>query len=193
MSRKRTASSYGDQLTGGTRDVNPQFLSGRIATAVANTAVELTLGTPIVRVGQDNASHATIMEILKIFVDLPTTDNETAAPNPHGSTFSISTTSSGATPAIVTLDNPRGLAFAQHVVRNAFTAAGSALLDIVNDTVEIDLTDGAGHGVLVATDNLFVQFTTVGFNAVNAAAFKILYRFKRVSLVEYIGIVQSQQ
>lgn len=193
MSRKRNAVSYGDQLTGGTRDVNPQFLSGTIATAVANTAVELTLGTPIVRVGSDNSGHATIMEVLKIFVDLPTVDTEAAAAAPHGSTFSISTTSSGATPAVVTLDNPRGLAFAQHVVRNAFTAAGTGMLDIVNDTYEIDLTDGAGHGVLVATDNLFIQFTTVGFAAVNRANFKILYRFKKVSLVEYIGIVQSQQ
>lgn len=63
-----------------------------------------------------------------------------------------------------------------------------------------DLTDGAGHGVLIATDNI-----TLAYNAFlgpfDAAIYtfqpfaqaELLYRFKEVSLQEYIGIVQSQQ
>lgn len=70
------------------------------------------------------------------------------------------------------------------------------------DSVEYhDLTDGAGHGVLIATDNIFlnVQVTNAAFNNVTADAISatfncdILYRFKEVKLQEYIGIVQSQQ
>ena len=62
------------------------------------------------------------------------------------------------------------------------------------------MTDGAGHGVLIATDNVYfsllynaiptdgiaVQFTIGG-------GCDLLYRFKEVGLKEYIGIVQSQQ
>lgn len=64
-----------------------------------------------------------------------------------------------------------------------------------------DLTDGAGHGVLVATDNVFLTLqtalssiigTSVG-GITGVAECAILYRFKEVGLAEYIGIVQSQQ
>lgn len=65
-----------------------------------------------------------------------------------------------------------------------------------------DLTDGAGHGLLVATDNIWLTcYATAatadaGENAVlNVATVNadLIYRFKEVSLQEYIGIVQSQQ
>lgn len=56
-----------------------------------------------------------------------------------------------------------------------------------------DFTDGAGHGVIVATDQLFYFFDTVGFGAPVAFWMRIWYRFKEVTLEEYIGIVQSQQ
>lgn len=57
-----------------------------------------------------------------------------------------------------------------------------------------DLTDGAGHGVLVATDAIYLQIFTTGVaNTSETGRFRMLYRFKNVSLAEYIGIVQSQQ
>lgn len=65
-----------------------------------------------------------------------------------------------------------------------------------------DLTDGAGHGVLVATDNIWLSILATaatadaGENAVlNVASSNcdLFYRFKEVTLQEYIGIVQSQQ
>jgi hypothetical protein len=80
-----------------------------------------------------------------------------------------------------------------HTVRNSFTAAGTGITDLVNSPRKWDFTDGAGHGILVATDNIFIQASTNGQNTASLFRFKILYRFKSVSLVEYIGIVQSQQ
>lgn len=71
-----------------------------------------------------------------------------------------------------------------------------------NESVDVhDVTDGAGHGILVATDNIFVAcnftvasvFSTTADTASGAASCNILYRFKEVALAEYIGIVQSQQ
>ena len=66
--------------------------------------------------------------------------------------------------------------------------------------IEVDLTDGDGHGVLIATDQVTVQ---ARYNASEPTAdipnqqfnieMKILYRFKQVGVLEYVGIVQSQQ
>ena len=190
MSRKRTAS---DQLTGGTKDVNPQYLSGTITLSAANTATEVTLGTPIVRVGPQTGGKSIIMELIKLWVELPQLDLDNAAATNRSLVFSMSTSSSGATPAIVQLSNSRGLAFIAEEVRNAFTAAGTGLLWMNSDPHCWDFTDGAGHGILVATDNIFIQANSVGLTAAATWNWKLSYRFKEVSLVEYIGIVQSQQ
>lgn len=192
MSRKRQG--LGDDLTGGTKDVNPQFLSGSLTLSAANTATELTLGTPIVRVGQGaNSSRSVIMEILKLWVEMPNVDQDAAGATGRAMQFSMSTTSSGGTPSIFSLANPRCLASIEDNFRNAFTAAGTGLLFFNSNPREVDFTDGAGHGVLVATDNIFLQANTSNQAGAATFNFKILYRFKEVSLVEYIGIVQSQQ
>lgn len=56
-----------------------------------------------------------------------------------------------------------------------------------------NLTDGAGHGYLVATDYIFAQVGSQNTNAAQFVDIKILYRWKNVGLQEYIGIVQGQQ
>ncbi len=190
MSRKRQG--LGDDLTGGTKDVNPQFISGSLTLSAANTATELTLGTPIVRVGQgSNSSRSVIMEILKVQVEMPNVDQDAAAATGRAFQFSLTTTSQGS--SVASLANPRTLVAMETNFRNAFTAAGTGLLFFNINPQEVDLTDGAGHGVLVATDNIYVQANTTNQAAAATFNFKILYRFKEVSLVEYIGIVQSQQ
>lgn len=183
----------GDQLTGGSRDVCPQYLSGALTLTAANTASEVTLGTPIVRVGPQTGGKSIIMEVLKVFVDFPVVDADAAAATARSRQFSITTTSTGATPAVATLDNPRTLVYMDEQLRNAFTAAGTGMLDFTVAPHVFDCTDGAGHGILVATDNLFIQANTSGQGGASSFRFKILYRFHTVSLVEYIGIVQSQQ
>lgn len=192
MSRKRQGTG-GDQLTGGTRDVNPQFLNGAFALSAANTYTSTTIGTPIVRVGSANANKGTsiIMEILKIFVNLPPIDLDNAAATDRNAAITFATTAIATGDA--TLDNPRVFMQVQHNTRNAFTAAGTGILAEDFDPVVVDLTDGAGHGILVATDNIFVSAVTTNQTAASTFRWKILYRFKEVSLVEYIGIVQSQQ
>lgn len=62
-----------------------------------------------------------------------------------------------------------------------------------------DLTDGAGHGVLIATDNVWLTaflngaVPDIGTTAALNVYADLLYRFKKVTLQEYVGIVQSQQ
>lgn len=188
---KRTGGARSDQLTGGTHDVNPQYLSGLVTLSAANTATEVTLGTPIVRVGPQTGGNAIIMELIKMFIDFPPVDQDAAAATARSFQLGVSTTSSAT--AVTTLDNPRNVAFSSIDLRNAFTAAGTGMLANSSDPHVFDFTDGAGHGILIATDNLFIQANTQGQTAASTFRFKFLYRFKKVSLVEYIGIVQSQQ
>lgn len=190
MSRKRVIA---DQLTGGTKDVNPQYMSGLVTLSAANTATEVTFVTPIVRVGASSQGTATIMEMIKLWVDMPSVDQEAAAATQRNFQFSLATVSSGATAAVQTLDNPRSLAFLEHTTDNAFTAAGTGLLDRQDGPVVWDFTDGAGHGILVATDSIFVAGVTSSQTGASTFRWKASYRFKTVTLVEYIGIVQSQQ
>jgi len=65
MSRKRAGS---DVLTGGTKDVNPQFMSLNLFNDAANNPVETAVSTPIVRVGPASGNRSIIMEILKMYV-----------------------------------------------------------------------------------------------------------------------------
>ena len=190
MSRKRNATGS-DLLTGGTRDVNPQYLHGTLTLSAANTTTSLTLGTPIVRVGSGAGNKSIIMEVLKVYVDFPTIDQEAAGATDRNMQFSFSTVDFGTGNA--QFEDPRVFAQLSINVQNAFTAAGTALLENMEMPLVWDMTDGAGHGVLIATDNIFVQGNTNNQAAASRFRFKILYRFKEVSLVEYIGIVQSQQ
>lgn len=60
-------------------------------------------------------------------------------------------------------------------------------------TFRKDFSDGAGHGLLIATDSIFAALNSTATTLTNIADCRLLYRFKEVPLAEYIGIVQSQQ
>ena len=123
------------------------------------------------------------MEVLKVFWELPdmldTTDNELRG---------VLTTSSFGTTA-QTYSNTKIIDYVRDIVK--FNVASSIVL---NPRLYVhDLTDGAGHGVLVGTDNIYLQIVSVTTGSANTINCKILYRWKDVSTTEYVGIVQSQQ
>jgi hypothetical protein len=55
---------------------------------------------------------------------------------------------------------------------------------------ELETKDG--HGVLVATDRLFISLDTINFPTATKAVVKVYYRYVEVSVQEYVGIIQSQ-
>ena len=186
MKRRRVS----NDLTGGTGDVNPQLFSGKIATAVADTPITSAYITPISRLPKTGA-RATVMEILKVFVWFRYTPAiANVAETYVTELLNFGTKDHGVTWAETS--EPSTFAAAQLVLSGAFTAGGTYRVNYQQPIV-LDLTDNVGHGVLVATDYIYVQFDTDGALAVQTAYFKILYRFKNVPLTEYIGIVQSQQ
>lgn len=176
-------------LTGGTGDVNPQFLSFTAAQSGADTTTTTTQAIPIQRLPSGGRSQ--VMEVLKVFAQLPVFGAVASATeaNDTVSVF-LSTVSFGTT--ATTFSEPRVFWGSHRSMEGAFTAAGTYAR--TEESIEVaDLTDGAGHGFLVATDNIFCQVQSTGTGGTNTARIKILYRWKNVGLAEYIGIVQSQQ
>jgi hypothetical protein len=189
MANKRARS---DSLTGGTLDVNPQWLSGTAAQSGADTTATTQVVLPIQRIAANAPNNAVVLEVLKIWLEhtnLPASASATETTDTIVTAFS--TTNTGTTNAAMGDSNIFG--WHQLTNRSAFTAAGTYYTIVKDAPFVLDLTDGAGHGILVATDSIFVQVQSAGTGNTNTVPWKILYRWKRVSLTEYIGIVQSQQ
>lgn len=179
-----------ESLTGGSGDVNPQYLNSAVATSAANTYTEIAVQMPVQRISPSGrAGKALVMELIRAYVNLPEVDTTNAADTSYISKFALSTASSATMP---NLNVPKTLLYMERNLHKAFTATGTYEATYV-DPLYWDFTDGAGHGVLVATDNIYLQTTTVAFANPASTLIKILYRWKEVSLTEYIGIVQSQQ
>lgn len=174
------------EITGGSGDVNPQHLRVVVtqATADANTIVSVPIPVPRQSL---KPNRSLVMEIHQILFDfatllptLPTLDT----------TFLgvVSTDSAALT------GDPRTLANS-HVDTNVTAAVTSSDAGIGQFLMPlgIPMNDGAGHGVLVATDRLFFRCDSIATGVIQTLIFTVLYRMKEVSLAEYIGIVQSQQ
>ena len=183
----------GDQLTGGSRDVNPQtmLLSGAKQTT-ADTPLNVLVGTglPIPRLP--------IMKGRSLVMELLSCDFYLLQPGYAAGTVTYQTVWLTTNPSSddtngtgnVVFQDPRTIAQWTRV-----NVAGATLTSFVEfeNIKHIDLTDEAGHGILVATDNLYFGVSSINTAAINSAFGKVTYRFKDVSLEEYIGIVQSQQ
>ena len=190
-----------DTLTGGTKDVNPQWFPMLSQQSAPDATTTTQFPIPIQRLKQDS-DRSQVMEILKVSWDIP----QVNALASTGFFFeaAISTVNPGATLAspATTLSvnqfNARGNTV-DYIARTILGPLGVTSADISQDDPVIhDLTDGDGHGILVATDFIYLTMITqlVGLTATGTAQqmlAKVLYRWKEVSLQEYIGIVQSQQ
>lgn len=179
-------------LTGGTGDVSPQFFNMSQTQSAADTTTTGTFPIPTQRL--PTGGKAQVMEVLRLFwnrTTMPASASVTEALDQIS--FTLSTTSFATTAPTLGLAEPRAVYARTDSNRSAFTAGGTYMMQDVGANGVVDLTDGAGHGVLIATDNLFLQVASTGTGAANNVVLKLLYRWKNVSLQEYIGIVASQQ
>lgn len=186
MKRQRAEES----LTGGTGDVSPQWMSFNATQSAADTTTTTTQAVPVQRLRQ--GTRAQVMEVLRVhffFPPLPVGASATEAYD-EISTY-LSTTSFGTT--ATNYGEPRVFSGGLISQRHAFTAGGTYMSEKTPEPLHFDLTDGDGHGVLIATDSIYAQVNSVSTGSANTMRIKILYRWKNVSLQEYIGIVQSQQ
>lgn len=175
----KRARSNNNSLTGGTGDVNPQFLSFQAVQAVANTTISGEVPLPIQRL--QTRGEAQVVEVLKVYFTSGNND-----PNDYSYEVAISTKNFGSVaPGFA---DPTVFAAYQHSTQ--FTVSGTTDID---HPFVLDLTDGAGHGILIGTDKIYWNAFSNGLTSVLTMDVKILYRFKNVSVIEYVGIVQSQQ
>jgi len=185
--RRRTNGS----LTGGTGDVNPQILTMSWDHEAGATLKDLQFHSPVAKGLFAKANHATVMEVLKVWFHLPLYKIVTVAATIDFRRCCVATQDMSGVIADGRLASV--YAMAEQYNEHAFTAAGSFSTFIDNIYV-YDLTDGTGHGILVAGDYIYMQSRIYPADtALTNWVVKMLYRFKNVSLTEYIGIVQSQQ
>lgn len=169
------------------------YLTGNVTATAPNAPTTEAILVPINRYPHGKGGKVTILEVLKCFYELSTFDNYSSNNGTLG--FITAGLSTAQPTGPLSFANPRTLDF----VTREFKTAGA--LPIVSnlfhateeDPVVHDLTDGAGHGMLVATDQLFLTINSSNMIAPAGVTCRILYRYKSVSLTEYIGIVQSQQ
>lgn len=189
-----------DSLTGGTGDVNPQLMTfATLRANGANAFASASIPMPISRLNQ-RAGKVTVVECLKVFFDMPAPGGLFVNTGDPGLPVTINAYAQLSTSNVNIIDSslPTVFAFADVDYRGQITAPGEsepnwAWAFAVETAKAMDLTDGAGHGILIATDHIYFTAQTFGYVGIAPFNAKMLYRFKDVSLQEYIGIVQSQQ
>lgn len=181
-------------LTGGTGDVNPQWFfcadfdpGGTFAT----TSVPI----PIQRLNGNRGSTAQVMEILKAELSsgAAVTFTQSAAADDTLDVY-LTTRSFGSTEPNAA-DHDGNVISDWHIKTSSVGTAANVFGPNVIFPMTNDLTDGAGHGILIATDNIFVGVIQTGAAApiTGSLVVRVLYRWKNVPIQEYIGIVQSQR
>lgn len=163
-------------------DKHPQYLHFSAAQSGADATTTTTLALP--REAFSHPNQPTILEILGVYFEHSANTTEA---NSYVRAM-ISTRSLGTTAALGP-DNAAVIAWFLKKVDDFGTAT-----TVVESMYPFFYpTSVDGYGILVATDNLYIQIDSAATTATNTVRGKILYRFVRVGLSEYVGILQSQQ
>jgi len=183
--------SRSDILTGGTGDVNPDLFvtyisPGILSNSTDQVAASMESRVPLPVQRLDNKGKSMVMELLRVRYD---PDWTFQGDQQYNTCFYISTATQVGTAAnLIRIDTP-GILALQRTTKAQSTAVG---FETNQGPIEQDLTDGAGHGLLVATDNIY--FGALAYQVSNGiVGFQLTFRWKNIGVKEYVGIVQSQQ
>jgi hypothetical protein len=199
MSRKRTKAD--SDLSGGLDDNNPQVVSisnpiPAFPVATQNQSFAQVINLPLPPASNVPVNKAIVFEVTKVIFELPWNPVNVLAVNPTWLISLIELVQGVVTP-LPTLGlgiaNSQVVAHSHKTWFDAGAAGGAGTFDHVQ---VIDLTDDAGHGIILPTGT----FTLLSNNQYNVpaistqatgAACKIYYRYKLVPLQEYIQMVGS--
>lgn len=194
-------------LSGGTGDLNPQWFSTSAVESANDTTTTTAVSTPP-GIGLSQSGKPLAMEILKVMVNFEQNNSPgktwdgTAATYAPGATSEnmsdvrliISSKNFGTTYPALSMGDATVVAFLRESLRIYESTAASTLATIDEGPLVLDMTDGAGHGVLYANQNMYLQVSSTVTNNIIAARVKILYREKYISQAELLGLVlQSNQ
>lgn len=179
--RRTNLKTMSDQLTGGSNDVNPQYIHNSVSQTLADTNSTQQITLPIDRLGF-GGNRIGVVEVLAVFFDWR---NPLSAATAVNLTAALTTKSFAATKVL--FNEPTCFAY-MHLF-STLTTTGGTLVDM---PMRYDCTDDSGHGIVVATDAIFLNISSLATGQANIVDVKIEYRYKNVTTVEYIGVVQSQ-
>lgn len=180
--RRRAGMSEAAMLTGGTMDVKPQLLSFACVQSSADTTTTTTQPVPVLRnFSSGNGSRAQLIEVLKVYCNMPLSSEVDSSVSIVVGTKNLGTT------AVVAGEPSVFARFGQQLI---LTTSGQC---VIPRQQMVDCSDGAGNGILVATDNIYAQISSLTTSATNQCTVAVLYRVYAASVTEYVGIVQGQQ
>lgn len=193
---KRQRNSQGRFLTGGSGDVKPQILTLKSALNAAGDYIVTSFPLPVARIGASK-DKASVIEILRVdwYSGIEDIDEPTVIFVSYLSTSPNVSTGTTLSAATIAADAADAHTIALSVHQSYIATAGAAGEAIGNRgwPMRIDLTDGAGNGVLVATDTISIVGGNHNGTAACTFVAKVLYRIVNVGITEYVGIVTSQQ
>lgn len=179
-----------DQLTGGSGDVNPQVLTIAAAQAVVNVGNSVPINLPIPRYPTKQNTNLVIEALWVEYFHL-NREVGAIALTQIGDCITVTTRPNAPTTVQDQLQDPRTIS--EMLLVNQHTG-GAAAQDIELQAYHYDdLTDQQGHGLLIATDVIYIALNSFNRALPISSIVKMGYRWKEVGLSEYIGIVQSQQ
>lgn len=173
------------------KDIFPQVLSITTATAGAtDDYVVQDFSLPVSRVGT-SVNKAQVVEILWVdYYPGAITISDTACQlYAYLTTANIHENGDTATLSQYQADISRAQTLAPVMHVTLLTTSGAQAFKL---PIRVNLTDGAGNGVLVATSQMTLVFGSVANAAGAACTAKIAYRIVEVGITEYVGIVESQ-
>lgn len=167
-------------------DVNPQFMRLEVVEDTVNVYNQKEYPTPVVE--QIESGKALVMELLKIMVWLhpPEAINATKTKTQ----MHISSKTNGSIQSIA----KHGTYADNYIEKEVLdTAVTDATFDIgyVDSYRVFDLTDGNGNGVLFGKKSMFIAVKGSSNVAVKSALAMVIYRLKKVSAVELIGLIHQ--
>jgi hypothetical protein len=173
------------------RDHYPNFFTTTITQSAANALSTTEVQLPVVRV--PSSGRVTIVELKSVEWGITSTTSPTAVDGENivvglSTSALVADPTTQLTPTIIMTDPTT--VWCNRKNCRVITSGGGYMNDL--RFVE-KLQDPDGHGVLIATDALYIHVYSAGFAAAQSIYVKCGYSFVTAGLAEYIGIVQSQQ
>lgn len=184
MSKRKLAT-----LTGGTNDINPQWFSFIALQTGNDVPVEISADLPINPSQISSPNEALIIECLKVQF-IWSVDATQSPSNPQR--WSAGLYSRNPATGVTLSSAQQGVS---HIISDQFqtTQAGAGSTVVGFHTSRLyDITDGAGHGVVLATKAVTCLLSTLNTQISNRVVVRILYRYKRVGLTEFLTLAQFQ-
>lgn len=166
------------------KDKHPQYFNMKVTQAVANTHTEASYSTPCANYGEEPV----VMELLKVFFFDGISEFRNVL-EPYVDVFvqkkTLAAAPSPDSPDVITGTRRRAV-----IIDTAATDATVGAIQTPEPLV-IDLTDGAGNGILFANKTMILSISGANNSGVKSAQCKILYRLKRVAATELLGILSE--